>query len=321
MRDPYAVLGVAKTASASEIKSAFRKLAKKYHPDANKDDPKAQERFSEISSAYEIVGDETKRKQFDRGEIDAEGRETFQGFRGGGSGHTAYDGFAARGGQGGFEFRGGNQGAAEDILSELFGSAFGGGGARRSSGPFASGFGGAAGAGPRQSRAQPPKGKDIEADLSVTVADLMGDRKARLTLPDGRAVAVSIPAGAVEGQVIRLKGQGLAGPAGHRGDVLAKIRFREAEGMRVDGANIVMDVDVPLETAIVGGKLPLTTPDGKKVALTVPAWTSSGQTLRLKGKGLPGAKSGHGDLLAVLQIQLPDENREALEALFRKTEV
>ncbi len=149
----------------------------------------------------------------------------------------------------------------------------------------------------------------------------MGDRKARLTLPDGRAVAVSIPAGAVEGQVIRLKGQGLAGPAGHRGDVLAKIRFREAEGMRVDGANIVMDVDVPLETAIVGGKLPLTTPDGKKVALTVPAWTSSGQTLRLKGKGLPGAKSGHGDLLAVLQIQLPDENREALEALFRKTEV
>ena len=301
MRDPYAVLGVAKTASASEIKSAFRKLAKKYHPDANKDDPKAQERFSEISSAYEIVGDETKRKQFDRGEIDAEGRETFQGFRGGGSGHTAYDGFAARGGQGGFEFRGGNQGAAEDILSELFGSAFGGG--------------------PRQSKAQPPKGKDIEADLSVTVADLMGDRKARLTLPDGRAVAVSIPAGAVEGQVIRLKGQGLAGPAGHRGDVLAKIRFREAEGMRVDGANIVMDVDVPLETAIVGGKLPLTTPDGKKVALTVPAWTSSGQTLRLKGKGLPGAKSGHGDLLAVLQIQLPDENREALEALFRKTEV
>lgn len=317
MRDPYAVLGVAKTASASEIKSAYRKLAKKYHPDANKDDPKAQERFTEASRAYEILGDEAKRKQFDRGEIDAEGRETFQGF-GGGNPYTAYDGFDARGGPGGFEFRSGGQGPTEDILSELFGSAFGGG--ARQSGPF-SGFGRTGGAGARQTKAQPPKGKDIEADLAVTPADLMGERKARLTLPDGRTVAVSIPQGATDGQVIRLKGQGLAGPAGHRGDVLAKIRLKQADGARVEGANIIMDVEVPLETAIVGGKVPLTMPDGKKIALTVPAWSSSGQTLRLKGKGLPRAKPGHGDLLAVLQIQLPDEKREALEALFRKTEV
>jgi enoyl-[acyl-carrier protein] reductase I len=190
MKDPYAALGVAKTASASEIKSAFRKLAKKFHPDANKDDPKAQERFTEASRAYEIVGDEEKRKKFDRGEIDAEGRETFQGF-GGGNPYTAYDGFDARGKGGGFEFRAGGQGAAEDILSELFGSAFGG--ARRGSGPHP-GFAGAGG-GPRQARAQPQKGKDIEADLTVTVGDLMGDRKARLTLPDGRTVAVTVPQG------------------------------------------------------------------------------------------------------------------------------
>ena len=127
----------------------------------------------------------------------------------------------------------------------------------------------------------------------MTVTDLMGDRKARLTLPDGASLSLSPSrAGAVEGQVIRLKGQGACRPgrpsrrrAGE--DPLP----RKADGMRIDGANIVMDVDVPLETAIFGGKLPLTTPDGKKVALTVPAWTSSGQTLRLKGKGLPGAKS------------------------------
>lgn len=319
MKDPYVVLGVAKTASASDIKSAFRKLAKKYHPDANKDDPKAQERFSEASRAYEILGDETKRKQYDRGEIDAEGRETFHGFHGANA-HTAYDGFDARGGSGGFQFRGG-AGAAEDILSELFGSAFGG--ARRGAGaggPF-SGFNEAGGSGGQRQSAQPARGKDIEAELPVGVADLLGERKAKLTLPDGRSIAVKVPEGAVDGQIIRLKGQGQAGATGHRGDVLAKIRIKPGEGMRIDGANIYQDVDVPLETAIFGGKISLATPDGKKVALTIPAWTSSGQTLRLKGKGLPTSKKAHGDLLAVLQIQLPDEEREALEALFKKTAV
>jgi DnaJ-class molecular chaperone len=315
MKDPYAVLGVAKTASASDIKSAFRKLAKKYHPDANKDDPKAQERFSEISRAYEIVGDETKRKQYDRGEIDAEGREAFHGFHGGNA-HTAYDGFDARGASG-FQFRGGS-GAAEDILSELFGSAFGGG--RRSGGPF-SGSSEAGGAGGKRKTAQPVRGKDIEATLDVSVSDLLGERKAKLTLPDGRTIAVKIPDNAVDSQVIRLKGQGQASATGHRGDVLATIRIKPGEGMRVDGANIYQDVEVPLETAIFGGKVSLATPDGKKVALTIPAWTSSGQTLRLKGKGLPTAKKSHGDLLAVLHIQLPDEKREALEALFKKTAV
>jgi DnaJ-class molecular chaperone len=324
MRDPYAVLGVAKTASASEIKSAFRKRAKLSHPDRNKDDPKAQERFSELSRAYEIIGDETKRKQFDRGEIDAEGRETFHGYPGGhpyaGAG---FDGFESHTGPGGFQFRStGRPDAAEDILSELFGSAFGGG--RKSGGPFAGrgGFANAAGAtGGARKASAPQKGADIEATLTVTVGDMLDGGKAKLKLPDGRTVAVNIPQGAVDGQVIRLKGQGQAGPAGHRGDVLARIRIKAVEGMRVDGSNIFLDVDVPLETAITGGKVSVSMPDGKKVALSVPAWTSSGQTLRLKGKGLPAAKGARGDLLAVLQIQLPDEKREELEALFKKTEV
>lgn len=317
MKDPYAVLGVAKTASAAEIKSAFRKLAKKYHPDANKDDPKAQERFTEASRAYEIVGDEAKRKQFDRGEIDAEGRETHHGFAGGNP-FSGYDGFDARTGRSGFQYRAGGS-ATDDILSELFGSAFGGAGARqRAGGPF-SGFSDA-GAGGRRASAQPARGKDVEAELAVPVKELLGAGKAPLTLPDGRTIAVKVPAGATDGQVIRLKGQGLAGPTGQRGDVLATIRIVGSEGMRVDGANVYLDVEIPLETAVFGGKVSLALPDGKKVALTVPAWTSGGQTMRLKGKGLPRAKGGHGDALAVLQPQLPDEKREALEALFRRTE-
>lgn len=329
MRDPYAVLGVAKTASASEIKSAYRKLAKKYHPDRNTDDPKAKERFSEATNAYDIVGDETKRKQYDRGEIDAEGKETFRGFGGaqgypGGGAHTAYDGFQARGGQGGFEFRGaGDAGAAEDILNELFGGAFGG--RRRGADPFAD-MGGFANAGPGgrtsgHANAKPPRGKDIEADLPVTVKEIVSGGKAKLRLPDGRTLAVKIPDGAEDGQVIRLKGQGTPGPAGHRGDVLARLRIKAADGMRADGANVYADVDVPLETAVTGGKVTVETPDGKKIALTVPKWSSSGQTLRLKGRGLPASGGKRGDLLAVLQIQLPDENREALEAVFKKTEV
>jgi DnaJ-class molecular chaperone len=315
MRDPYAVLGVAKTASAAEIKSAFRKLAKKYHPDANKDDPKTQERFSEISRAYEIVGDEKKRKQFDRGEIDADGRETFQGHPGhgypGGNPFAGFDGAEARRGPGGFEFRTSKTDNAEDIISELFGSAFSGA-RRKSADPFA-GAGGAR-------RAQPPRGKDIEANLAVSISDLLDGGKAKLKLPDGRTVAVNIPKGAIDGQVIRLKEQGLAGPTGHRGDLLAKIRIAASDGIRLDGLDIHADVDVPLETAINGGKVQFVMPDGKKVALAVAAWTSSGQTLRLKGKGLPDAKGGRGDLFAVLQIRLPDDKREALEALFKKTE-
>ena len=309
MRDPYTVLGVPKTASAAEIKSAFRNLAKRYHPDSNKDDPKAQERFTEVSRAYEIVGDDARRKQFDRGEIDAEGRETFQGFQGADP-FAGYDGFDARGGGGGFSFRPGDAGVADDIISELFGSAFGG--ARRG-GSFKD-------AGGTRRSAQPPRGKDVEAELFATPREIIEAGKAKLKLPDGRTIAVSIPGNAVEGQVIRLKGQGQAGQAGHRGDVLATIRIRRDAGMNIFGSDIYVDVDVPLETAIVGGKIPLTTPEGKRISLSLPPWTSSGQPMRIRGKGLPKQSGGRGDLFAVPQIQLPEDKRQSLEALFGKAE-
>ena len=302
MRDPYAILGVAKGASSAEIKSAFRKLAKKYHPDANKDDPKAQERFADISRAYEIVGDDAKRKQFDAGEIDAEGRETHS-FAGG----DPFGGFRQRrsAGSGGMGFD------AEDILKTMFG-----GGAPR--GGFAGGQDPFGGARPQTRQARPTRGKDVEVTLPVTVSDILGDGKAKLKLPDGRTIAVSIPKGVEDGQVIRLKGQGQPGPAGHRGDVMAKVSLRAETGLRADRNNLIMDVDVPLETAVTGGKITVSMPQGGKIALKVAPWTSSGTVLRIPGRGLPNKAGKKGDLLATLRIMLDDADQEALNALFAK---
>lgn len=303
MRDPYAILGVAKSASAAEIKSAFRKAAKKYHPDANKDDPKAQERFAEVSRAYEIIGDDAKRKQFDSGDIDAEGNET-HGFGGG----DPFGGFRQRGGSGG------NGGfSPEDILSQMFGG-MGGAGPR---GGFAGGQDPFGGARPRTRATQPQKGNDVEVNLPVTISDILGDGKAKLKLPDGRTIAVSIPEGAENGQIIRLKGQGVACPTGQRGDVKAKVMIKSEPGLRAEGSNIVQDVDVPLATAVAGGKITVKTPKGK-IALKVAPWSTSGTTLRIPGRGLPNKKGKAGDLLAVLRIELHDADKDALEALFAK---
>ena len=319
MRDPYAVLGVKKSASADEIKSAFRKLAKQNHPDRNPDDAKAQERFAEVSRAYEIVGDDEKRKKFDRGEIDAEGRETFQGYPGG-NGFTGHDGFADMFGARTQGFGRGGGVDAEDILNSVFGGAFGGAGKRGASGfsqaDLDSLFGGAGGGARRaQKRATPTKGRDIEVTLPVTVADLISAGKVPLTLKDGRTVAISLPEGAEDGQIVRLKGQGEPGPAGHRGDVLAKIAIKPPAGMRVDGRSLFIDVDIDLATAVNGGKVAVTTPDGK-IALKVAPWTSSGQTLRVGGRGLPAKNGKRGDLFAVTRIALDEKDRAALEALF-----
>lgn len=303
MRDPYAILGVAKNATAGEIKSAFRKLAKKHHPDANKDDPKAQERFAEVSHAYEIVGDEAKRKQFDNGEIDAEGKET-HGFGGG----DPFGGFRQRqGGSGGSGFN------AEDILSQMFGGMSGSG----PRGGFAGGQDPFGGARPRARQAQPQKGKDVDVVLPITVSDILDSGKAKLKLPDGRTIAVSIPDGVENGQTIRLKGQGLAGPTGQRGDVKAKVAIKAEAGLRAEGTTIIQDVDVPLATAVAGGKITVATPQGK-IALKVAPWSTSGTTLRIPGRGLSNKKGKNGDLLAVLRIELDEANKDALEALFAK---
>ena len=213
MRDPYNVLGVSKTADEREIKSAFRKLAKQYHPDQNQNDPRAQEKFAEVNQAYEIIGDKDKRGKFDRGEIDADGKEKFQGFGGGnpfgGSGNPF-------GNQAGGPF--GGSGAAEDIFSEIFGNMAGG---RAGGSPFGTGAANDPFAQARhQSRARPQKGQDAEAKLSVTLEDLVADEKRRVHLPTGKSLDMKVPNGVQDGQTIRMKGQGYDSSTGPAGDAL-----------------------------------------------------------------------------------------------------
>jgi len=307
MRDPYDVLGVSKTASHKDIKTAFRKLAKKYHPDQNPDEPKAKERFAEANQAYEILGDEEKRKAFDRGEIDAAGKPRFHEFGGAGGGDP-FAGFRQqRGGPGAghFEFRTGGFDSG-DIFSEIFGEAFsqGGPGQRsRQRGP-------GAGAG-----APPPA--DLNASLEVSLEDVVTAAKVTAQFPDGRKIAVKLPAYVEDGQTIRLKGQGEVSPfTGTRGDALVKIRFAPHPRYRVEGRDLHTDVPVELADAVLGGKVTVETPTGK-VALGVPAWSNSGRALRLKGRGLPLKTGGHGDLYAHVQVTLPKDDAE-LEALMKK---
>jgi DnaJ-class molecular chaperone len=288
MRDPYQVLGVAKGASETEIKSAFRRLAKKYHPDQNPEDPKAKERFSEANQAYEIVGDKARRKQFDSGEIDGDGKPKFQGFQGQGGGDP-FSGFRNAGGRpGGFEFRqSGGFGGAEDILKEMFG----GGGARQ--------------------RPQAPL-QDISFDLPVTLEEVFSAAKVDARLPDGRLLGVSLPKGVEDGQQIRLKGQGQQGLSG-RSDAIATVRFRTHPDFWLEGRDLHVDLPVTLKDAVLGTKAPVQTLSGK-LALAVPAWSSSDKVLRLRGKGLPKKDGSHGDLLVHVRIMLPESRDPALEA-------
>jgi DnaJ-class molecular chaperone len=292
MRDPYEVLGVGKTASEAEIKSAFRKLAKRHHPDQNAKDPKAKERFAEINAAYEIVGDKEKRQKFDRGEIGADGKPRFQGFEG-------FEGFGQRGAGrpgGGTRFRwstsgGGDAFSAEDIIGDIFGnfSGFGRGGA-------------APGA----------------ATAAVTLEQFARGEKARVDLPTGRTVEVAIPPGTRPGKIIRLKGQGRANPAGgEAGDALITVEFVAHPRFRVEGDTIRADLDVTLDQAVLGGKVRVDTLEGP-VTMNIPPHSSGGRTLRLKAKGLPKVAGGRGDLLLTLRIVLPDSGDPELDALMRK---
>lgn len=303
MRDPYTVLGVSKGASESEIKNAFRTLAKKFHPDTNQDNPKAQQNFTEANQAYEILGDKKKRVQFDRGEIDGDGKERFASFGQG----NGFGGFNPRG-QGRPSGRTGNFGqnahGAEDILSELFGSAFGAG--RQNAGP-PPGFGG---------RQQQRQSVDLDIKLKTRVSvDDLARGKASVKLPDGKQISVSIPPESEDGQTIRLKGQGRKHPGMKPGDAFITLNFISHPNFSVQGSDLRFQLPLPLKTAVMGGKETVTTVDGK-LSLTIPAGTNSGKIFRLKGKGLPKKGGGSGDLLVETAIQLPEDGLENLKALY-----
>jgi DnaJ-class molecular chaperone len=313
MRDPYDVLGVPRGANAGQIKSAFRKLAKKHHPDANKDDPKAAEKFAEANAAYEILGDDAKRKQFDAGEIDAEGKPRFQGFEGmhpgGGFGGAAGAGpdvhfetftFGPQGAQRSGRAGGGGFGGIDDILKEMMGGRARRGGGGRTFEPeeFA-----------------PPPGRDAAASTTITLSDLAHGGSRRVYLPTGKEVDVKIPAGLSDGQQIRLKGQGFSdgGPAG---DAIVTVHIAKHPYFEREGSNVRLELPITLYEAVLGGKVRVPTLDGA-VELNIPANTSGGRTFRLRGKGLPD-KSGTGDLLATVRIVMPDTADPELEELMRK---
>lgn len=286
--DPYKELGVSKGASADEIKKAFRKLAKELHPDKNPGDRKADERFKRVTAAFDLLGDAEKRAKYDRGEIDADGREQFRGFGGG-----------ARGGPGGSPFgQGGARGGFENIdLDELFGGMFGGGRAGGARGGF------------------PSRGADVKATLEISLEDSISGATRRIQFSDGRTLDVTIPKGASDGQVIRLRGQGAPGASGRSeaGDALITLKVAPHPVFQRDGADLTMDLPVPLPDAVLGGKVPVRTPEGT-VNMTIPAGSNSGKVLRLKGRGaFVGGKRG--DLLAKLMIQLPDDSDEGLTRL------
>ncbi|WP_395392579.1 DnaJ C-terminal domain-containing protein [Novosphingobium sp. BL-8A] len=302
--DPYSTLGVSRTASEKEIKSAYRKLAKELHPDTNKDNPKAADRFSEVTTAYDLLSDKDKRAKFDRGEIDAEGNPMgFGGFGGGGGtggfGGGGFGGAGQRGFSGGF---GGNDGID---LEDLFGGIFGGGGQR------AGGFGGMGGMG-GHSRAA-PRGANVSYRLSVPLLDAAELNPQRITLSDGKTIDLKLPTGLEDGTQMRLSGKGEQGPGGS-GDAIITIQIQPHAYFRRDGDDLRLDLPVTLDEALHGAKVKTPTPSGA-VMLSIPAGASSGKVMRLKGRGMTRKDATRGDLLISLEITLPENDADLLKRL------
>lgn len=288
MADPYATLGVERTASEADIKKAYRKLAKELHPDRNKDNPKAAEKFSQVTQAYDLLTDKDKRARFDRGEIDADGNPTSPfGF---GPGAGANSGFRPGGAQ--FDF-GGEAGDLGDIFEGLFG-----GGARRTGG-FSGGFGGFG-------RRAAPKGANVAYRLAVSFEDAARLSPQRITLRDGKTIDLKLPAGVETGTQMRLAGKGEEGPGGF-GDAIVTIEVQPHRFFIREGDDIRLDLPVTLAEAVLGAQVRVPTPDGP-VMLTVPKGSTSGKVLRLKGRGFHkkgGAAGARGDLLVTLMVDLP----------------
>lgn len=322
MRDPYDVLGVGRSAGADEIKKAYRRLAKKYHPDQNRSDPKAKEVFSEVNAAYEILGDDKKRGRFDRGEIDAEGKPKFTGA---GFDFGAGFGGGAGGPHGGPGGRAAGGGAFDDFFTDILGQAFGGG--SRGFGGGARGFGrgpgpgGGPGGGPGASHAGATagprmhgKGEDITVELPVDLEQVVANAEVRVELPNGKSLDVRLPDGVVDRQQIRLKGQGQPGTP--VGDAIVTVVFRRHPLFTVDGHDLEVEVPIGLDEAVLGGRIRVSTLGGA-VEINLPAGTTGGKALRLKGKGLPTKAGGHGNLYAKPRIVLPEGGDAELEAFLR----
>jgi len=292
MADPYTLLGVARGADEATIKSAYRKLAKQLHPDKNKDNPKATEKFAEVTRAYDLLSDKDKRAKFDRGEIDADGNPTHPfGFGGGGGGGHTYT-RSGGAGPGDFEFSAGGSDFG-DIFEGLFGGGRRGGGG----GGFA-GFGGRG--------APPQRGANVTYRLTVPFIDAATLAPQRITLSDGKTIDLKLPAGVETGTQMKLGGKGQAGSGG-AGDAIVTIEVGNHPFFTRDGDNVRLDLPVSLVEAVKGGKVKVPTVDGP-VMLGVPAGARSGQTLRLKGKGFSAKAGGRGDQLVTLMVDVPGDD-------------
>jgi len=287
-RDPYEVLGIKKTASETEIRDAYRALAKRHHPDLNPGDTKAEALFKDVQAAYDILGDADKRKKFDAGEIDASGQKTARHF---------YRDYADGGGAGArhYTFHQGGPGDFED-LGDFFANVFG-----DRTRPGAGGFRAAGG--------------DVRYDLTVSFLDAVNGATKRVTMPDGKALDITIPLGAKDGQILRLRGKGMPGTEGApAGDALIALHVAPHPQFRRDGRDIYVDLPVTLAEAVLGAKVEAPTPSGP-VSLTVPKHSNTGKVLRLKGKGVADRRGdGNGDLYVTLKVVLPSEPDAELEA-------
>ena len=288
--DPYTLLGVSRTATEADIKKAYRKLAKELHPDRNTDNPKAAEKFSQVTSAYDLLSDKDKRARFDRGEIDGDGNP------------AAPFGYGAGGGgpQGGFraDFGGEQAGDFSDLFEGLFGGRGRAGGA---GGGFAGGFG----------RRPQPKGANVAYRLTVPFTDAATLAPQRITLADGKTIDLKLPAGVESGTQMRLSGKGQPGPGGN-GDAIVTIEVQPHRFFNRDSDDVRIDLPISLSEAVLGASVRVPTADGA-VMLTVPKGSSSGKTLRLKGKGFHKKGGGRGDQLVTLMVDLPVDDDALVE--------
>ena len=298
--DLYQQLGIKRGASEAEVKKAYRSLAKQLHPDRNRDNPKAAERFAKVTQAYDLLSDKDKRARYDRGEIDEDGNPRMpfgSGYGGGGTRPDGGPGAGFEGYPGGFSADGAD---LSDLFEGLFGAAAQGRRGAGSGGPFG-GFG----------RARPPqKGGDVAYRLKVPFVDAACLKEQRVTLSGGRTIDLKLPKGVEEGSRIRLAGQGQEGPGG-RGDAIVTVQIATHPFFTREGNNIRLNLPITLKEAVQGGKVKVPTPEGA-VMLTIPKGASSGKVLRIKGRGFTGKDGHRGDQLVHLAIDVPKDD-EALQ--------